>query len=443
MDLNLAICILLISLLLICAESSTPKRTESYCAQLGCDQAGTFTQDDFKFPMKTKMNLNWIYKRPMMAGMSDQNNNYGCVGSSKIIACPYRENMSTPTRHLILNADTGEEYDFSRHVTISNVSMPILVEDDLLFAVNNSHASLIDTHHNSTYVRPFPQPYQTGVHSPIYLPKLGYLLIFGNLSEVHLLYKVMRDKSTGAPELNLLATMTVEKVGKDCSWLPYSEIVANGNRVFFYGVQRDEIYGIVALDFFPTQPYYKKAWEFSDESSHLVTWNTGSGQDTRNCSYYPETNPDFSIFPAVDVNTQLLATPDHYIVITMPVGLLVFRDLGTSGEQVYNINVTSRIASFPDPAGATEKVLVFGVSVNTTSSQVPFHQKYCPECKPGINKMLMVIHSSLITTEQPDILWMAKLPAENWEVRGQIIGVKDKLITFLSDGKSGNIAAFS
>ncbi|XP_067949948.1 uncharacterized protein [Watersipora subatra] len=269
-----------------------------------------------------------------------------------------------------------------------------------------------------------------------------------------------------------------------------------------------EISGIVALDFFPTQPYYKKAWELSDESSHLVTWKSDSSQNTRNCSYYPETDPDFSIFPAVDVNTQMLATPDHYIVITTPVGLLAIKDHGTSGEQVSiglfgahflsldttptmkgmpplvwmtgwrqyppfresliafnysdtnftepmivislgpclgaaDINVTSRIASFPDPSGAYDKVLVFGVSVNTTSSQVPFHQKYCPECKPGINKMLMVIHSSLINTEQPDILWMTKLPAENWEVRGQIIGVKDKLITFLSNEKSGNIAAFS
>ena len=88
------------------------------------------------------------------------------------------------------------------------------------------------------------------------------------------------------------------------------------------------------------------------------------------------------------------------------------------------------------------QILVFGVSVNTTKENTPFHQKYCSACKPGINKMLMAIRTSLVNTEKPDILWMTHVPFNDWEVRGQIIGVGDKLITYLSDGNSGTIAAF-
>ena len=56
--------------------------------------------------------------------------------------------------------------------------------------------------------------------------------------------------------------------------------------------------------------------------------------------------------------------------------------------------------------------------------------------------MLMAIRTSLVNTEKPDILWMTHVPFNDWEVRGQIIGVGDKLITYLSNGNSGTIAAF-
>ena len=56
--------------------------------------------------------------------------------------------------------------------------------------------------------------------------------------------------------------------------------------------------------------------------------------------------------------------------------------------------------------------------------------------------MLMAVPTYLKNTDKPDILWMARLPNQLWEVKGQIIGIGDKLITFLSDGKSGNIVAY-
>lgn len=36
---------------------------------------------------------------------------------------------------------------------------------------------------------------------------------------------------------------------------------------------------------------------------------------------------------SADLNIQMLATPDNYIVITSPVGLIVVKDHGDSGEQ--------------------------------------------------------------------------------------------------------------
>jgi len=40
-------------------------------------------------------------------------------------------------------------------------------------------------------------------------------------------------------ELDLLTTFTVEKEGKQCPWLPMTEVTTNGNRGYFYAYQID------------------------------------------------------------------------------------------------------------------------------------------------------------------------------------------------------------
>lgn len=89
---------------------------------------------------------------------------------------------------------------------------------------------------------------------------------------------------------------------------------------------------------------------------------------------------------------------------------------------------------------------MFGISINTTTDDspttddTPFHQKYCPECAPGINKMLVAVRANSVPTN-PQIVWMIHLPY-NMEVRGQVFGVLNKLILFVSDGLTANIIAY-
>ena len=42
---------------------------------------------------------------------------------------------------------------------------------------------------------------------------------------------------------------------------------------------------------------------------------------------------------------------------------------------------------------------------------------------------------------KPDFLWMVKIPFR-MEVKGQVIGVGDKLVMFVSDGSTGYVIAF-
>ena len=81
---------------------------------------------------------------------------------------------------------------------------------------------------------------------------------------------------------------------------------------------------------------------------------------------------------------------------------------------------------------------MFGVSVNTATKDIPFHTKFCKDCEVGINKMLMATRS---VGAKPDFLWMVKIPFR-MEVKGQVIGVGDKLVMFVSDGSTGYVIAF-
>lgn len=51
-------------------------------------------------------------------------------------------------------------------------------------------------------------------------------------------------------------------------------------------------------------PYYKKAWELSDESALTIS-SMRKAQSPMNCSVVPVTDPDYSIFPPG--NIRLLA----------------------------------------------------------------------------------------------------------------------------------------
>ena len=51
------------------------------------------------------------------------------------------------------------------------------------------------------------------------------------------------------------------------------------------------------------------------------------------------------IVVSADVNIQMLATPDWYIVITSPVGLIVVKDNVASGQQT-GINLFGRFTVF-------------------------------------------------------------------------------------------------
>lgn len=89
------------------------------------------------------------------------------------------------------------------------------------------------------------------------------------------------------------------------------------------------------------------------------------------------------------------------------------------------------------------QIMVFGVRLNTSSSDAAFHTKHCQDCEVGVNSMLMAVRRSAVNTEKPDVLWTVKLPTPTSQVRGQVVGVGDKLVAYITDDSGdGLVAAF-
>lgn len=89
------------------------------------------------------------------------------------------------------------------------------------------------------------------------------------------------------------------------------------------------------------------------------------------------------------------------------------------------------------------QILVFGVRLNTTSTDSVFHTEYCPQCTVGINSALVAVRRSAVNTEQPDVVWTVPLPTPTSRVKGQIIGVDDKLIAYVTEENGdGSVVAF-
>lgn len=57
----------------------------------------------------------------------------------------------------------------------------------------------------------------------------------------------------------------------------------------------------------------------------------------------------------------------------------------------------------------------------------------------------MAVRTSYNATAHPDILWAVLVPIlpSKMEVRGQVIGVGDKLIAYITDGVAANVVAFT
>ncbi|KAF6034479.1 hypothetical protein EB796_007212 [Bugula neritina] len=246
--------------------------------------------------------------------MNPQIINYGCVGNSKLLVCPHQQDGEAV--HIMLNPDTVVEYDTAGYDTLRNVSMPILTKDNLVFAVNGSHASLVDLINNDSYITKLPMENPQGVHSPIYLPELDFFVIFGNFSTSHSIYKITKGIN-GMAELDLLTTFTVEKKGKQCPWLPMTEVTTNRNRAYFYAYQIDEIDGIVAVEFMEDHPYYKKIWEVSDEegSQVLVSSRRHDVMADDNCTVIPQIDPDYSIFPPICISPTVMGCSVVYAML--------------------------------------------------------------------------------------------------------------------------------
>ena len=64
----------------------------------------------------------------------------------------------------MIHPDTGVKYDTSTYTTLTNIGMPVLTKDNLVFAVNNTHASLVDPINNRSFVTTLPRHYIAGVH---------------------------------------------------------------------------------------------------------------------------------------------------------------------------------------------------------------------------------------------------------------------------------------
>lgn len=61
----------------------------------------------------------------------------------------------------------------------------------------------------------------------------------------------------------------------------------------------------------------------------------------------------------------------------------------------------------------------------------------------GINSMLMAVRRSAVNTEKPDVVWTAQLPTPTSRVKGQVIGVGDKLVAYVIDENGdGSVVAF-
>lgn len=86
---------------------------------------------------------------------------------------------------------------------------------------------------------------------------------------------------------------------------------------------------------------------------------------------------------------------------------------------------------------------MFGATAQTNRTQTPFHQKFCPSCEVGYNNVVMAVRTQTAKSQSADILWLeplSKMP-HPFIVQGQIIGINDKLIMFVTDGQSAYIHA--
>ena len=89
------------------------------------------------------------------------------------------------------------------------------------------------------------------------------------------------------------------------------------------------------------------------------------------------------------------------------------------------------------------QILVFGVRLNTTSTDSPYHRDFCPQCAVGINSALVAVRRSAVNTEKPDIVWTVQLPTPTSRVKGQVIGVDDKLVAYvMEENGEGSVVAF-
>ena len=60
-------------------------------------------------------------------------------------------------RHIMLNPETSEEYDTSKYDTLIDIGTPILSKEGFVFAINGSHASLIDVNKEKSVILKLPQ----------------------------------------------------------------------------------------------------------------------------------------------------------------------------------------------------------------------------------------------------------------------------------------------
>ena len=89
------------------------------------------------------------------------------------------------------------------------------------------------------------------------------------------------------------------------------------------------------------------------------------------------------------------------------------------------------------------QILVFGVRFNTDSRDSLYHTSICPQCSVGVNSILMAVRRSAVYTEKPDVLWMAQLPTQTSQVKGQVIGAGDKMVAYVvEESGEGKVVAF-
>ena len=55
----------------------------------------------------------------------------------------------------------------------------------------------------------------------------------------------------------------------------------------------------------------------------------------------------------------------------------------------------------------------------------------------------MAVRRSAVYTEKPDVLWMAQLPTQTSQVKGQVIGAGDKMVAYVvEESGEGKVVAF-